>query len=900
MALVDISNEVAAREKLSLALLSLQTVFDAIPGGIAVFNNDYYIVNINHRLLKLHDLNNKDAVLGKTCFDIFGCGSQPCVDCPLDEVRQKGTTLIRTIYKNDSRFPDGAYQVYYSPIYDVNGSFNGMVEVVMDISDLRKAEDALAASEQKFEELFNDIPDAVFITKVGENSGNIIDCNPAAEKQTGYSRDELLRMNILKDISMLKTDEQITSEREINLLNREKIELTEQKRRKDGTLIWTEVVVQRIEINGVYCALSVSRDITERKSIEENLKNSRNRIMSILDAIPDILFILNQDGVFLEYHANNAGKLYLPPEMFLNKKADNVMPEYLARLTNEKIKETLQTGLTRIYNYELEIMGETHYFESRMVKNSANTVLTIVRDVSDTVKAGHDKRKNEEKYKAMFINSPIGVLNFDQQGIIHDCNEIFVQTIGSAREALIGFNMLEQLQNQGVKAAIKNAIGKGSGFYEGYYNSITANKVTPVKAYFKCIYDDNEEFVDGIGLIEDITEQKKYEQELVEARKLAEQSDRLKSSFMATMSHELRTPLNTVIGFADMMDQSLPADQVIEFAQVISKSGKHLLDIIEDILDISLIDSGEVKLSHERLNLGDYADALLNTAQQEKLISGKTHLSVQLSIPANMRNLTIIGDTHKLNKLFSQIIKNAFKFTKEGAVEIGISKKPETDDSPNIVFYIKDTGIGISKEQQEYIFDVFRQVDDSTTREFEGTGLGLAISKKLVELMKGKILVESELGKGSIFLVELPCLQIAGNNYFKIESVQKIPHEQNSKIQKLAMIAEKDDLNFHLYKLLLQRRNIGVVNVKNSSEAISMVKQNPSIKIMLLDLNMPEMGGMETIAKIKHENPELPIIALTVTDLFTENELVIKAGCDDIISKPINNQLFVKTVMKFL
>jgi len=703
-----------------------------------------------------------------------------------------------------------------------------------------------------------------------------------------------------KSTFFIKADEHITAEREINLLNREKIELTEQKRRKDGSLIWTEVVVQRIEIDGEYCALSVSRDITERKAIEEKLKHSRNRIMSILDAIPDMIFVLNHEGVFLEYSAKSGSKLYRPPESFLNQSLHKVMPGQLAALTLDKIIKTLKTGTNQIYNYELEIAGEKHYFESRMVKSTDTTVLSIVRDITETIKAGEQVLKNEEKYKAIFLNAPVGVLNFNEQGVILDCNDLFVKIIGSSREALIGFNMLQRVKNVEIKSAIQQAITFGSGYFEGNYTSVTANKITPVKGWFKSIYDEKGNFVDGIGLIEDITDQKKYEQELVAARKLAEQSDRLKSSFMATMSHELRTPLNTVIGFADMLDESMPVDQVNEFAGVISKSGKHLLNIIEDILDISLIDSGEVQLSREKNVLGDFAESLLMLAQHEKSVAGKNNLSVTLSIPAYMRKTVIFIDTNKINKVFTQIIRNAFKFTKEGSVEIGIVKKPESDTSGDILFYVKDSGIGISKDQQHYIFDVFRQVDDSSTREFEGTGLGLAISQKLVQLMKGKIWVESDLGKGSEFYVKLPCLTPASKEEELYHHPDGSSEETAFSGSSLVLVAVDDENNFHLYNQLLKRKKIAVEHATNGTEVIKRLEQKPAIDLVLVDINTSGMGRLEIIAQIKDLQPELPVIALTANSAHSDKELMLNAGCNDLLSKPINNQLFIDCVLKYL
>lgn len=782
-------------------------------------------------------------------------------------------------------------------VFDEYNQPSGLQGIARDITDRKRAESALAESERKFEELFNDIPDAVFITGIGKYSGKIIDVNPAAEKQTGYARDELLQMNMLSEISIM-VDNNLTSDRENNLINNDKIKLTEQKRRKDGGYIWTEVVVQKIVIDGKPFALSVSCDITERIGIQKNLRDSEARLRSVLNVLPDILFIFDKDGHFLEYHTDSHQKLILSPEEFLNKKVDEVLPPELANLTMMKIREIFKTGKIQLFDYVIDMPEGKNYFDVRMVKATDDTVLTIVRNITDARKSEQDKIQNEEKYKTLFLNSPLGVFNFDISSIILSCNEKFEKIIGSGFEKLSGFNILTQAKDVELKNAISEAIAGGSGYYEGNYKAVTSGKVTPIKAFFKSIYNDHGKFVDGIGIVEDVTEQKKYEAKLIDALKRAEQSDKLKSSFMATMSHELRTPLNTVIGFADIIEESMPIDQVLEFSGVIAKSGRHLLSIIEDVLDISLIDSGEARMVHERFFLAELFDSLYNTATREKITLNKDHLNIIMNLDSSIRDVKLSGDISKISKVFNYLIKNALKFTREGKIEIGAYKKNNGNNSVGILFYVKDSGIGIPVDKHDIIFELFRQGDDSSTCEFEGTGLGLSISKRLIHLMGGEIWLESDLGKGSTFYFQLPLLSGAS----KVGTVQhkyNKPELRNAKNINV-IVAEDDDTNFHLFRLLLTRKKMNVIRARNGKEALEILSSGNEVHLVLMDINMPVLNGYDATKQIKELYKDIPVIAVTAYAMSGDKARAEEAGCDDYITKPINNIIFYETIAKYV
>lgn len=250
-------------------------------------------------------------------------------------------------------------------------------------------------------------------------------------------------------------------------------------------------------------------------------------------------------------------------------------------------------------------------------------------------------------------------------------------------------------------------------------------------------------------------ERKKAEDELKIALEKAKESDRLKSAFLSTMSHELRTPLNAIIGFSELIDENSPIEDIMDFIKTIRNSGDHLLEIVEDIFDVTLIVSGEIKINKKEYDLSSFMEEIYKAAKNEQEKLDKKCIKLCFNKPQKDKKLNLVTDFNKLKQIFINLIKNALKFTQEGFVEYGYMTDT-LDCKPMLKFYVKDTGIGIAKEKQKLIFDIFRQVDDSHTRKYEGTGVGLTISKKLIELFGGNISVESKEGVGSTFTFSIP------------------------------------------------------------------------------------------------------------------------------------------------
>ena len=396
--------------------------------------------------------------------------------------------------------------------------------------------------------------------------------------------------------------------------------------------------------------------------------------------------------------------------------------------------------------------------------------------------------------------------------------------------------------------------------------------------------------IDKIILIhEDITEQKTIEQELIKAKEKAEESDRLKLAFLANMSHEIRTPMNGVLGFIDLLNEpNLNREKIDAYSKIIDKSGKRLLNTINDIIDISKIESGEMDTTISKIYLNNELNELYSFHAPEANSKGLTlyvdpsHLTEQVAV---------LTDGNKLHGILTNIIKNAIKYTETGSITFGYVLKNNF-----IEFFVKDTGIGIPKNRIHSIFNRFEQADIEDIKVFEGSGLGLAISKAYTEMLGGGIFVESKEGKGSTFRFTIPF------NKLKTESTKKISKTNDYNISKfgklIVLIVDDDKISSKLLEIILNGIFKKMIFAKNGLEAIQMCKNSSEVDLVLMDINMPEMDGYKATKEIRKFNKNLIIIAQTANVLSDEKKKTLEIGFNDYISKPIKKELLLEIISK--
>ena len=378
--------------------------------------------------------------------------------------------------------------------------------------------------------------------------------------------------------------------------------------------------------------------------------------------------------------------------------------------------------------------------------------------------------------------------------------------------------------------------------------------------------------------------------QLLEAKERAEESDRLKSAFLANMSHEIRTPMNGILGFSELLKTpGLTGDEQQKYIRIIEKSGARMLNIINDIVDISKIEAGLIKPKMSESNINEQVEFIYTFFKPEVEAKG---MKLSFNNPLPTKEVTIITDREKLYAILTNLVKNAFKYTEEGEIEVGYSKKGGT-----LEFYVKDTGIGIPEDRQAAIFERFVQADIEDTKARQGAGLGLAITKSYVEMLGGKIWVESEEGSGSTFYFTLPC-----NAESVIETItqQLVSSGKTDTTRKLKiLIAEDDEVSGMLIDITVKKFGKEILKVRTGVEAVEACRDSPDIDLILMDIRMPEMGGYEAAKQIRKFNKVVVIIAQTAYGLSGDREKSIEAGCNDYISKPINKDELLSLIQKY-
>lgn len=384
----------------------------------------------------------------------------------------------------------------------------------------------------------------------------------------------------------------------------------------------------------------------------------------------------------------------------------------------------------------------------------------------------------------------------------------------------------------------------------------------------------------------------KEKEQLKLAKEKAEESDRLKSAFLANMSHEIRTPMNGILGFSEILKtRNLSGEKQQEYIGIIEKSGERLLNIINDIVSISKIESGQMIVNLGESNVNDQMDFIYNFFKPQTEEKGIKFLCNK-TLPYDQAFINT--DQEKVYAILTNLVKNAVKFTEKGSVEMGYFVKENF-----LTFYIKDTGIGIPKNRQDFVFDRFVQADISDVMARQGAGLGLSISKAYVEVLGGEIWIETEYSKGSVFYFTLPYK----SKVISVENVENeiLPNiEQNSTKDYKLLIAEDDVISKMLISILVKKIGREIISVKNGSEAVEACIKNPDLDLIFMDIQMPEINGYEATRRIRKFNKDVVIIALTAYALSGDREKAIEAGCNDYTTKPIKDEEVKRIFFKYL
>lgn len=640
---------------------------------------------------------------------------------------------------------------------------------------------------------------------------------------------------------------------------------------------------------------SLVLDITKSHRAEQNLLESENRLKVLSNASFEGIFILDK-GQCIEANETGCQLFGYQYHEIIGMHAMDVIAENDRKTVIQNIAAGFEdpyeaTGLRKDgTTFPAEIQGKSIMYRGEKVR------LTAVRNISRRKKAEQELKESESKFKSIFDHSGDGILIGNNKGEIIEANQGFCELSGYSHAELLSnhirilfseetlkafplrFDLLDQGQNVIVE---RDIIGK-------YGNTI------PIEMNSKRL---NENFL--IASFRNLTDRHEAEKAIREKNKQltlaiekAESSDRLKSEFLANMSHEIRTPMNGILGFSDMLNEpDLDVDKRKYYTNIIINSSHQLKRIIDDILEISELETKQIKVVNTEVCINNLLLEIF-AIYDTKAKDNKTPIYVNKGL--NDRQSTIYTDEVKLRKILNNLIDNAIHYTTEGYIEVGYYFR-----NNNLEFFVKDTGIGIKTEMQHLIFERFSQEDKSLSRKYGGLGLGLSIAKENSELLGGSICVESEKGKGSTFYFTVPFNPVFEN--VKIENINN-PAKILINEEFCILVAEDEEVNFLYIETLCIKlvRNAKIIRAKNGQDVLEIFASMENVDLILMDIKMPVKDGLEATKEIRKMNKEVPIIAQTAYSRIDDREKAIEAGCNDFLSKPIDRDKFRETISQYI
>lgn len=738
-----------------------------------------------------------------------------------------------------------------------------------------------------------------------DESGKIIEFNEKACKSFGYSDKQLKEKNIRE----LLTDK-ISNEFE-NLIkkikNNDGLIFESEYVKSDGNLYYAEVNSQNVIIDNKSCFHFNIRDITFRKQIDLELIESEEKYRGFLENSNDLIWSLDKNGCFI----------------WANKKAEDVSGYKLEEVFGKSFTPLLYKDDIKIVTdaFEKVIKGENQCFEARAIKKNNDVFCLLInsgpykrhgeiigtiafaKDITQFKKTQEELESlnnylkiSEERFRSLTESSSAGIFLHNGENF-EFVNETVTNSTGFTKKEMYSMKFFEIIHPDDRQMIIDFWNKRSNG--ENIPNKYECKLITKdghllwSEISAKLIELNNRKYL--IGTAFNITERKNAEEmlriannELIKAKNKAEESDMLKTAFINNISHEIRTPMNAIIGFSELLnDENLTFDKRKQYIELINSSSNQLLSIISDIISISNIQAGKEKLRIKELNLNN---TLRNLYKQFELKYKNESVQIRLKIPISDKLSEIKTDETKVTQILSNLIVNSLKFTNNGYVEFGYVIK-----SNWLEFYVEDTGIGIEEEAHLKIFERFTQANPSISDNYGGTGLGLSISKNFVEILGGTIWLKSKLGKGSTFYFTIPFEPVNEN-----EVIYKESNETLKNISKTILIAEDEDANFILLSAMLAKTKCKILRACNGAEASELLKLTPEISLIIMDIKMPVMNGIDATQLIREYNKNIPIIAQTAYAQDEDKQLAFEKGCNDFLLKPIVKNDLINLIYKYL
>ncbi|MEI6683130.1 MAG: response regulator [Bacteroidota bacterium] len=663
--------------------------------------------------------------------------------------------------------------------------------------------------------------------------------------------------------------------------------------------------LQQINIATLNLLEDLQKENEARKKSEEALRKSEEKYRTIFENVQDIFYQTDLEGTVIEISPSI--------QYFSEFSREEIIGSPVSDLyADKKDREVLLTAIQRngeLRDYEVKLKTKTGVIKyvsinARLIYDAQkrpNHIDGALRDVTE--------RKNAEKQIRLLSRaieqSPVTIMITDKDGNIEYVNPKFTEVTGYSLDEVTGKNpnlLQSGAQTREFYRELWTTILSGNNWHGEFHNRKKNGESYWEDALISSMVNPEGVISHFIGVKMDITEKRKMMSDLTLAKEKAEESDRLKSAFLANMSHEIRTPMNGILGFAGLLKEpDLTGEEQQKYIRIIEKSGARMLNIINDIVSISKIESGQMDINMAETNINEQVEYTYTFFRPEAEQKG-LKISYNNSLPA--KNAVIKTDREKLYAILTNLVKNAIKFCDNGTIELGYTFKPAAPAGPAadgkgmVEFYVKDTGIGIPKGRQEAIFDRFVQADIGDTRAFQGAGLGLSISKAYVEMLGGRIRVESDEKKGAIFFFTIPYNGSLTPDNLAENLTDKAEKEITNRNLKI-LVAEDDEASEIYISLTVKMFGKDVIQAGTGVEAVEICRNNPDLDLILMDIKMPVMDGYEATRQIRKFNNGVVIIAQTAYGLTGDREKAIEAGCNDYLAKPIKKADLLRMITRF-
>ncbi len=763
-----------------------------------------------------------------------------------------------------------------------------------------KKTEQLQNSEERLRTIFQNSPDAIFIE---DEKGVVLDANPAACTFHGMSRSELIGQNVLNLIPEDRREEVRQEFRKWFTGEMERYEGFSQT--GDGRTVPVEVIGAPVHYEGRTAVLLLVRDTTKRKRAEQALRESEMRYRGLIETQNNLIVRVDIGGkftfvneAFCRFAGRNRGELidqYLDAYIYYD---DAEGPE--------KLMEALTSRRERMVSAEYRMRARGYvawvHWESLAVFDETGQAVEIQyvgQDITERRQMDEALQESEKRLSFLFEEIPhIAVKGYNAKREAIFWNRASEALYGYSKKEALGKKMEDLVllpdRREEMIAAFDAWVKTSEEIPSGEMIKRRADG-QEISVYSSCLSTRNQHGEREMYVIDvDLSQLKRANEELVKAKDYAEKASRAKSEFLANISHEIRTPMNGVMGMTDLLLDTELDESQRDYAQTILESTQELIGLIDELLDISRIEAGEVRLTPEPFSPRKAVEkVVLLFADRASKKGVDLSVAIHPDVPEKM-----MGDAGRIRQILINLVGNALKFTHDGHIQIRMQAE-KAEDGWNLLTDVKDTGIGMPPELQSQIFEKFTQGDSSSKRKHGGAGLGLAISKQLVELMGGTISVASEEGKGTSFdfNLRLPDLELVENT----EKPVAVDADTLPEIKADILLVEDNLVNQKVAVAMLKKLGCKVSVAPNGAQAL---KQIPDHKfdLIFMDCQMPILDGFETTRAIRQmvgEIRDIPIVAMTAHALKEDRQQCLDSGMDDYISKPVDRNKLIAILRKY-